>query len=68
MKRLYRSTTDKKIAGVFGGVGEMLNIDSTLIRLLMVFAGLATGIIPLVITYLIAAWIIPPKDKGTGVS
>jgi phage shock protein PspC (stress-responsive transcriptional regulator) len=65
MKRLYRSTTDKKIAGVFGGIGELWDIDPTLLRLLAVFFGLITGIVPLVITYLLAVWIIPinPMDK-----
>jgi phage shock protein C len=61
MKRLYRSPTDKKIAGVFGGIGEAWDIDPTLLRLSAVFVGLITGIVPLVVTYLLAVWIIPQK-------
>ena len=41
-KRLCRSQTDKKIAGVCGGVAEYFGIDSTLVRLgwiLFTFAG-----------------------------
>ncbi|MBQ7063212.1 MAG: PspC domain-containing protein [Bacteroidales bacterium] len=43
-KRLMRSSTDKKIAGVCGGVAQYFNIDSTLVRiiflaLLFVFGG-----------------------------
>nr|MBC8492134.1 PspC domain-containing protein [Candidatus Neomarinimicrobiota bacterium] len=34
MKKIYRSTTDQKIAGICGGLGEMFNIDPTVIRLL----------------------------------
>ena len=60
MKRLYRSRTDKKIAGIFGGVAELYNLDPSLLRLLAVFIGLATGIVPLLVTYL-AGWIIIPK-------
>lgn len=32
-KKLYRSITDKKIAGVCGGVAEYFDIDSTIVRL-----------------------------------
>ena len=33
-KKLYKSATDKKIAGVCGGLAAYLNIDATIIRLL----------------------------------
>lgn len=55
-KRLYKSVNNKVICGVCGGIGEYLNIDPTLIRLLMVLLGCtATGIF----VYLIAAIIMP---------
>jgi phage shock protein C len=60
MKRLYRSRTDKKIAGIFGGMGEVYSIDPTLVRLGAVFLGLITAIVPLIVVYLIG-WIIIPK-------
>ncbi len=63
MKRIYRSQEDKKIAGILGGLGELLDIDPTLFRLLFVFIGLATGIIPLAVAYLVG-WIIIPKRKN----
>jgi phage shock protein C len=63
MKRIYRSQEDKKIAGILGGLGELLDIDPTLLRLLFVFIGLATGIIPLAVAYLVG-WIIIPKGKN----
>ena len=63
MKKIYRSQEDKKIAGILGGLGELFDIDPTLVRLLFVFIGLATGIIPLVVAYLVG-WIIIPKRKN----
>ena len=63
MKKLYRSTENKKIAGIFGGLGEIFNIDPTLLRLIFVFIGLATVVIPLVVAYLVG-WIIIPEGKG----
>ncbi|MUT68644.1 PspC domain-containing protein [Paenibacillus sp. NEAU-GSW1] len=40
MKKLFRSTTDSKITGLCGGVGEWLGIDPTVIRLLVAIAAL----------------------------
>ena len=64
MKKLYRSTDNKKIAGIFEGLGEIFNIDPTLLRLIFVFIGLVTAVIPLVLAYLVG-WIIIPQGKGS---
>jgi phage shock protein PspC (stress-responsive transcriptional regulator) len=60
MKKLYLSKKDSKILGVCGSIGETYDIDPTLVRLIIVFLCLSTGILPLLITYFIA-WIIIPK-------
>jgi phage shock protein PspC (stress-responsive transcriptional regulator) len=59
MKKIYRSEKDKKIAGICGGLGEMFSIDSTVIRLAVVFIGLVTGILPIIIAYIVGWMIIP---------
>jgi phage shock protein PspC (stress-responsive transcriptional regulator) len=59
MKRLYRSATDRRIAGICGGLGEYLEVDPTVVRLIAVIVGLATGIIPFLIGYVIAWFIVP---------
>ena len=61
MKRLYRSTKDKKLAGICGGLGEYMNADSNLIRLVFVLLLLVTGFVPFGLTYIVA-WIILPED------
>ena len=38
MKRLYRSKNDRMLCGVCGGIGEYLDIDPTLIRLVWALA------------------------------
>lgn len=63
MKRLSRSETDRKIAGVCGGVGEYLDVDSTIVRLIAVVVTFATGIIPFLIGYLVAWWIVPTASE-----
>ena len=42
-KRLHRSLTDRKIAGVCGGIAEYLGWDTTLVRLLWVILTLLGG-------------------------
>ena len=59
MKRLYRSSEDRMIAGVCGGMGEVYGTDPTLLRLGLVLVGLATGILPLLVAYILGAIIIP---------
>ncbi|MGD0337680.1 MAG: PspC domain-containing protein [Bacteroidota bacterium] len=61
MKRLYRSRTEKKFGGICGGLGEYLDFDPTIVRLFMLIFIFFTGIIPGIIGYLIAMWIIPEK-------
>ncbi len=59
-KRLYRSIKDRKICGVCGGIGEYLNMDPTLIRLLWVISCFfAAGIF----AYIVAAIIIPDDPQ-----
>jgi phage shock protein C len=59
--RLTRSTTDKKIAGICGGIAEYFGVDSTLVRLLWVILSIlcAAGIGGL-IAYVVA-WIVIPE-------
>ena len=68
VKRLYRSRTDKKIAGICGGLGEIFAADSTLIRLAVVFIGLVTAIVPILVAYIVGWMIIPvsPPQQGQG--
>ncbi len=61
MKKLYRSKTDKRLAGVCGGLGEYFGIDSTLVRLGFALFTLAGG--SGLFIYLIATLIIPEENE-----
>jgi len=58
-KKLYRSKTDRRIAGVCGGLAEYLGIDSLVVRLIFL-AMLIFGIFPIVFLYLIM-WVVMPE-------
>ena len=57
-KQLTRSTTDRMLAGVCAGLGEYLNIDPTVVRLLFVLGFFLSGG-GVLIAYLIMAVIVP---------
>ncbi len=60
-KKLTLSQTDKKIFGVCGGIAEYLGVDSTIVRILWVFASLAWG--AGLFLYLLCAIIIPKPEN-----
>ncbi|HLR08898.1 MAG TPA: PspC domain-containing protein [Bacillota bacterium] len=58
VKRLYRSESDRMVAGVLGGLATYFNIDSTIVRLLFI-VGLFMSVFALTLFYLAAVIIIP---------
>ena len=67
-RRLTRSSTDRKIAGVCGGLAEYFGVDATPIRLLWVILSIICGAgIGGVIAYLLA-WLIIPRRHDIVVS
>jgi phage shock protein C len=60
MKRLYRSREERMLGGVCGGLGEHIDVDPTIIRLVWVVVTLLSCGIG-IIFYLIA-WIIIPDS------
>lgn len=61
-KKLYRSTENRVIAGVCGGIAEYFDIDPTLVRLAWVLFCVLGG--SGLLTYIIAAIIIPEGPAG----
>ena len=58
VKRLYRSRSERMIAGICGGLGQYLGTDPTIIRLVFVLLAVLG---PGVIIYLIA-WLVVPEE------
>jgi phage shock protein C len=57
-RKLYRSRTKSMIAGVCGGLGEYLNLDPTILRIVAVLLIFAKGIG--VLAYVVV-WVIVPR-------
>ena len=59
VRKLYRSRTNRQVAGVCGGLAEHFNLDATLIRVLFVVLAVLGG--SGILIYL-AMWIIVPQE------
>lgn len=57
--RLHKSTTDRKISGVCGGIAEYLGVDSTLVRL--AWAALCLGWGSGILAYIVCSLILPEE-------
>ena len=63
-RQLRRSTDDKMLAGVAGGIARYLDVDVTLVRVIIAALALVNGI---GVALYIAAWLLIPQD-GQGQS
>ena len=61
VKRLYRSTTDRKLNGVCGGIAEYLGVDSSLVRAAFILMTIAGG--PGFFLYLVM-WAVIPENPN----
>lgn len=62
-KKLTRSTSDKVVAGVLGGVAEYFGFDITLVRLLFVLVAIFSAAFPGLLIYIIM-WVVMPADSA----
>lgn len=60
-KKLYRSRTDKRFAGVCGGIADYFNIDASLVRLITFILIFFTQI---GLLFYIGAWLIIPEEPN----
>lgn len=61
-KRLYRSRSNKKVAGILGGLGQYFGIDPTILRVLFILLLIGTVVFPFALIYLILIFVIPYDD------
>ena len=59
--KLVRSTTDRKIAGIAGGMAQYFNIDPTLMRILWLLVALPGGL-SIVIYFVL--WLVIPEENA----
>lgn len=63
-KRLYRSSSDRKLAGICAGIAEYMKVDPTLIRAAFILMTLAGG--PGFFLYVVLWFIMPENPNRYG--
>jgi len=61
VKKLYRSEENKVVSGVIGGIGEYFDVDPVILRLGWLLVLVITAVIPGIIVYFIATFVVPKK-------
>ncbi|WP_459910699.1 PspC domain-containing protein [Desulfotomaculum defluvii] len=61
LKRLFRSRSQRMIAGVCGGIAEYFNADPTIVRVIYILGSLLSVAFPGIIIYIILMIIIPSE-------
>jgi phage shock protein C len=65
-KKLYRSRSDRLIAGVCGGLADFFGLDVTLVRLVFVL-GVVFGFGSLAVIYLVMFFVVPEEPVSAPV-
>ncbi len=60
-RRLLRSRTNRVFAGVCAGIADYFGGDPTMVRLGAAILGIVTGIVPMLVVYIVAAIVIPER-------
>lgn len=62
--KLTRSKTNRKLAGVLGGIAEATGINATLTRILFIILLFTTAFFPMAVLYLILVFVMPNGEVG----
>lgn len=66
LKKFHRSMEDRRVAGIFGGLGESFGVDAAYLRLAFILVAVLTGVVPALIGYGIGWLITPEGPSGPG--
>ena len=61
-KKLYKSRSDKKLCGVFGGLAKYLEVDPAIVRIIGTILVLFTGVG--LVAYIVGALVIPFEPEA----
>jgi phage shock protein C len=63
-KRLYRSRTNRVVAGVCGGLAEYFGVDTTVVRLAFAL-GIILGLGSLLVVYIVMVFVVPEEPLSS---
>ncbi|HEY6056960.1 MAG TPA: PspC domain-containing protein [Candidatus Limnocylindrales bacterium] len=62
--RLYRSIDDRMVAGVCGGIAQHFALDPSIVRIAYALLAIVSGVVPLLLLYIVLAVAIPEEPPG----
>ncbi|MGB2869335.1 MAG: PspC domain-containing protein [Bacteroidota bacterium] len=65
-RRLYRSNTNRVLGGICGGIGEYLNVDPVVVRVVWIVLTLFGG--SGILLYIIGLFVVPKNPEGGAVA
>ena len=60
-RKAYKVIEGKQVAGVCGGLADYANMDRDTLRVLVVIAAACTAFLPILIPYLVLAFVMPTE-------
>ena len=63
-RRLTRSSSDKMIGGVAGGLAEYFDLDPTIVRVGYVLISIISVAFPGILAYIVLMFVMPPPDPA----
>jgi phage shock protein C len=62
MNKLIRSRSNRKLAGVLGGLSKAIGIDATILRVIFIVLLFTTGVFPMTIIYALLVFVLPNEE------
>lgn len=62
-KKLYKSSDNKVISGVMGGLGEYFDIDPVVFRVIYTAFSCFTAVVPGILAYILMAIVMPSRPE-----
>ncbi|KON86347.1 membrane protein [Sporosarcina globispora] len=62
MNKLVRSCSNRKLAGVLGGLSKAIGIDPTILRVIFIVLLFATGVFPMTLIYALLVFVLPNEE------
>ncbi|PAE25658.1 MULTISPECIES: PspC domain-containing protein [Bacillaceae] len=62
MNKLIRSRSNRKLAGVLGGLSKSIGIDATILRVIFIVLLFTTGVFPMALVYALLVFVLPNEE------
>ena len=62
MNKLIRSRSNRKLAGVLGGLSKSIGIDPTILRVIFIVLLFTTGVFPMTLVYALLVFVLPNEE------